>query len=74
MTWYKYKISSMVYGCALQIVCCCCSPRVIIYDSSGYATYDRQARKLDIIWERHAKSSVVEHDTVYVVRDSLSVF
>lgn len=59
MKWTLYNrckvILSMVICLFVATVVCgsCGYPRIYVGDSSGYASYDRNTRKLEIIWERH---------------------
>lgn len=62
--------------CVLSVIVCTfivmgCSPRWLLVNSSGIATYNRQTGQIELLWEN--KSAIVHevHDTVYV--DSCNV-
>lgn len=43
-------------------------PSFVVGDSSGYISYDRNTRKLEVIWEKHLEV----RDTTKHVRDSIT--
>jgi len=43
-------------------------PSFVVGDSSGYISYDRNTRKLEVIWEKHLEV----RDSTKHIRDSLS--
>lgn len=43
-------------------------PSFVVGDSSGYISYDRNTRKLEVIWEKHLEV----RDSTKHVQDSLS--
>jgi len=43
-------------------------PSFVVGDSSGYISYDRNTRKLEVIWEKHLEV----RDSTKHLRDSLS--
>ena len=60
----KKLVFISLVGCALM--CASCSPKWLLINSSGVATYNRHTGQVEILWEN--KSAQVEqvHDTVYV--------
>ena len=43
-------------------------PSFVVGDSSGYISYDRNTRKLEVIWEKHLEV----RDSTKHVRDSIT--
>lgn len=50
-------------------------PSFVIGDSSGYITYDRNTRKLEVLWEKHieVKDSLHRTSLVDSVQDNKKV-
>ena len=61
-------IGLMVQGCYQW-------PSFVIGDSSGYITYDRNTRKLEVLWEKHieVKDSLHGHPWVDSIQDNKKV-
>lgn len=54
---------------------CYTLPSFVIGDSSGYITYDRNTRKLEVLWEKHieVRDSLHRASLVDSVQDSKKV-
>lgn len=61
-------IGLMVQGCYQW-------PSFVIGDSSGYITYDRNTRKLEVLWEKHivVKDSLHRASLVDSIQDNKKV-
>ena len=54
MSSFKYLIVIIILGLCLSA---CQWPRIYLNSTSGYVSYDRNARKLEIIWESTTRLS-----------------
>lgn len=59
----------LLLGVGAILSSCYVWPSFVVGDSSGYISYDRNTRKLEVIWEKH----VEVRDSAKHVRDSISV-
>lgn len=53
-------------GFCVQMTSCYRWPSFCIGDSTGYISYDKNTRKLEVIWENHFKSATVIQDSTKV--------
>lgn len=52
----KKTVFLLIFVCSMCAgVSCSPWPRLYIGDCSGIATYDRNSRRFEIMWERHTK-------------------
>lgn len=58
----------LLLGVGAILQSCYVWPSFVVGDSSGYISYDRNTRKLEVIWEKH----VEVRDSAKHVQDSLS--
>ena len=51
----------------------CSTPSFLWCTSSGIVTYTRHTGQFEMLWENNASSLNVIHDTIYIIRDSLTI-
>ena len=56
----------LLCGLGVLMTSCYSWPSFFIGDNTGYISYDRNTRKLEVIWENHFKSATVIQDSVKV--------
>lgn len=56
----------LLCGLGVLMTSCYSWPSFCIGDNTGYISYDRNTRKLEVIWENHFKSATVIQDSVKV--------
>ena len=60
----KKKIFLFGFGLILSLASC--SPRWLLVNSNGIASYNRHTGQFEILWENHNAQIIEHHDTVYV--------
>lgn len=56
----------LLCGFCVLVTSCYRWPSFCIGDSTGYISYDKNTRKLEVIWENHFKSATVFQDSLKV--------
>ena len=56
----------LLCGLGVLMTSCYSWPSFCIGDNTGYISYDRNTRKLEVIWENHFKSATVIQDSMKV--------
>lgn len=56
----------LLCGLCVLVTSCYRWPSFCIGDSTGYISYDKNTRKLEVIWENHFKSATVFQDSLKV--------
>lgn len=70
----KYHVSNVCFrfvlllGVGAILSSCYVWPSFVVGDSSGYISYDRNTRKLEVIWEKHLEV----RDSTKHVRDTIT--
>ena len=56
----------LLCGLCVLVTSCYRWPSFCIGDSTGYISYDKNTRKLEVLWENHFKSATVIQDSMKV--------
>ena len=54
---------------AVALMATSCTPKWLLINSSGIATYNRNTGQVEVLWENQSAQQTTVHDTVYVVKE-----
>ena len=61
---------SFLMCCGLILACCLCTgcagSKLALFSSEGIFTYNRHTGQIELLWDHHAASPIVQHDTIFV--------
>lgn len=61
---HPMKFVIFLFSICLVTFSSCGFPKIYIGDSQGWATYDKNARRFEIMWERHTHLEECRKDSV----------
>lgn len=54
---------------AVALMATSCTPKWLLINSSGIATYNRNTGQVEVLWENQSAQQTTVHDTVYIVKE-----